>query len=112
MKKNLTYFQTHLDEILIQSKLFEQETVINYPRQSDEAIIYTSDPTTWTKLKKSLIALPDSWKLSKMTFSVDNEITSVTVTAPKKHISFRKKLYKNKTESNPQITFSDIAAQN
>lgn len=43
----------------------EQETNIIFMRNSDMAVIYTSDSTTMTKLDK-LIALPEGkWKLKE-----------------------------------------------
>ena len=69
----------------------EQETNIIFMRNSDMAVIYTSDSTTMTKLDK-LIALPEGkWKL-KETHSLQDtgEIIGKTYTCPKDCISFRK----------------------
>ena len=68
----------------------EQETNIIFMRNSDMAVIYTSDSTTMTKLDK-LIALPEGkWKL-KETHSLQDtgEIIGKTYTCPKSLISFR-----------------------
>lgn len=62
----------------------EQETNIIFMRNSDMAVIYTSDSTTMTKLDK-LIALPEGkWKL-KETHSLQDtgEIIGKTYTCPK-----------------------------
>ena len=58
----------------------EQETNIIFMRNSDMAVIYTSDSTTMTKLDK-LIALPEGkWKL-KETHSLQD--TGEIIPAPK-----------------------------
>ena len=69
----------------------EQETNIIFMRNSDMAVIYTSDSTTMTKLDK-LIALPEGkWKLKKTHSLQDTgEIIGKTYTCPKDCISFRK----------------------
>lgn len=70
--------------------IYEQETNINFMRDEDIAVVYTSDSTTMTKLDK-LITLPDTeWKLKEIHRLQDTgEIVGKTYTCPKKFISFR-----------------------
>lgn len=71
--------------------LQEQETTINFYRDSDLASIYTSDRTVMTKLDKLADSdeYPD-WKLIKVNRSIeDKEIVSKIYETKKKLISFR-----------------------
>lgn len=66
----------------------EQETVINFMRDSDKAIIYTSDTTMLTRLHKLVEKNPKEWKQIDQGKS-NGEIVSETFECPKKLISFR-----------------------
>lgn len=71
--------------------LQEQETVINFYRDSDLASVYTSDRTVMTRLDKlaESDAYPE-WKLIKVNRSMeDKEIVSKVYETKKKLISFR-----------------------
>lgn len=69
----------------------EQETVINFSRDSNEATVYTSDSTVMTKLDK--LADPENsnapfWKVTKE-HRVDGEIVAKSYVTNKRLISFR-----------------------
>ena len=69
----------------------EQETVINFSRDSSEATVYTSDSTVMTKLDKladSENANAPFWKVIKE-HRVDGEIVAKTYVTNKRLISFR-----------------------
>lgn len=69
----------------------EQETHINFSRNDERAIIYTSDTTTMTKLNK-LIAMQDTeWKLESESKLKTGEIIGRTYSCPVQFISFRAK---------------------
>lgn len=69
----------------------EQETHINFNRDDEKAIVYTSDTTMMTKLNK-LVELPDTkWKLESVTKLKNGEIVGKTYSCPVNFISFRKK---------------------
>lgn len=68
----------------------EQETNIIFMRNSDMAIIYTSDSTTMTKLDKKIKSVNSEWKLKEVHRLQDTEeIIGKTYTFPKSLISFR-----------------------
>lgn len=71
--------------------LQEQETTINFYRDSELASVYTSDRTVMTKLDKLAESdeYPD-WKLIKVNRSMeDKEIVSKVYETKKKLVSFR-----------------------
>lgn len=69
----------------------EQETHINFSRNDERAIIYTSDTTTMTKLNK-LIAMHDTeWKLESESKTKTGEVIGRTYSCPVQFISFRSK---------------------
>ncbi len=69
----------------------EQETHINFNRDNERAIVYTSDTTMITKLNK-LVELPDTeWKLESVAKLKNGEIVGKTYSCPVNFISFRKK---------------------
>ena len=68
----------------------EQETSIIFMRNSDMAVIYTSDSTTMTKLDKKVKSVNSEWKLKEVHRLQDTEeIIGKTYTCPKSLISFR-----------------------
>lgn len=68
----------------------EQETNIIFMRNSDIAVIYTSDSTTMTKLDKKVKAVNSEWKLKEVHRLQDTEeIIGKTYICPKSLISFR-----------------------
>lgn len=66
----------------------EQETVINFTRDSDKATVYISDSTMLTKLHKLMKKNPEEWRLVHQD-TVNGEIVSETFECPKKLISLR-----------------------
>lgn len=66
----------------------EQETVINFTRDSDKATVYTSDTTMLTKLHKLMKKTPEEWRLVHQD-TVDGQVVSETFECPKKLISLR-----------------------
>lgn len=71
--------------------LEEQETTVNFSRNDDRAIIYTSDTTMMTKLQKLLEAESTEWKLEGVSGLKNGEIVGKQYSCPKKLISFRTK---------------------
>lgn len=68
----------------------EQETVVNFTRDSNEARIYTTDTTVLTKLHKLISRNSKDWKLvSQDRDSVDHDVIAETYSCPKNLISFR-----------------------
>ena len=69
----------------------EQETNIIFMRNSDMAVIYTSDSTTMTKLDKKVKSVNSEWKLKEVHRLQDTEeiIGKNIILAPKSLISFR-----------------------
>lgn len=68
----------------------EQETVINFTRDSNEARIYTSDTTVLTKLHKLVSRNTKDWTLvSQDMDGRDHEVIAETYSCPKRLISFR-----------------------
>jgi len=68
----------------------EQETVINFWRDSNIASVYTSDSTMITKLMKRVKSNPDEW-IIKEEHKARGEVVAYTYECPKKYISFRTK---------------------
>jgi hypothetical protein len=68
----------------------EQETVINFTRDSDEARIYTTDRTVRTKLRDLACRNSKDWKLVRQdTDSTGHDVIAETYSCPKSLISFR-----------------------
>lgn len=70
--------------------LQEQETTVNFYRNSDICTVYTSDSTVMTKLDK-LVENPKAphWKLKKEHRSQSGELVGKTYETHKRLISFR-----------------------
>ena len=66
----------------------EQETVVNFERNTDKATVYTSDSTMLTKLHKLMEKNPKEWRLIDKG-RIDGDIVSETFECPKRLISFR-----------------------
>ena len=67
----------------------EQETVITFSRDSNEATIYTSDTTVMTKLDK-LCSSSDEWKLVRIDKAkMSGNIVSKNYKVKKSLVSFR-----------------------
>ena len=69
----------------------EQETHVNFNRNDDKAIVYTSDTTTMTKLDKLVTVEETEWKLESVWRHSDGDIVGKTYSCPKSFISFRTK---------------------
>ena len=68
----------------------EQETVINFTRDSDKATIYTTDTTMRSKLHKLSMKNGKDWVLLRQdTDCIDHDVISETYQCPKKLISLR-----------------------
>lgn len=70
--------------------LQEQETTVNFYRDSDICTVYTSDSTVMTKLDK-LVENPKAphWKLKEENKTSDGEVVGKTYITHKRLISFR-----------------------
>lgn len=92
MRKSLEYYIEHLDDLQMRNSVDEQETVILMERRNDQTVITTSDRVFFTKLRKLIHT--GNYTIVDVTSACDavddNEITSITCTAPKKMVSLRK----------------------
>lgn len=67
-------------------------THVNFNRNDDRAVIYTSDTTMMTKFNKLVEIAGTEWKVEKVEkLSKTDEITGITYSCPVNFISFRKK---------------------
>lgn len=71
--------------------LEEQETNVNFSRESDKAIVYTSDSTMITKLQKLVEISGTEWKLESVSRLRNGEIVGRTYSCPVEFITFRSK---------------------
>lgn len=69
----------------------EQETHINFSRNDERAMIYTSDSTMMTKLNKFIELQDTEWKLESVSKLKNDEIIGKTYSCPVGFISFRSK---------------------
>ena len=83
--------------------LEEQETVINFSRVDNRAVIYTSDTRIMTKLNKLVEKSGTEWKLESVS-KAGNKIIGMTYSCPVEFISFRSKHTRRKyTEEQKRI---------
>lgn len=73
------------------SILEEQETNVNFGREDDRAVIYTSDSTTMTKLNKLVETQETELKLDSVSRLPSGEVIGRTYSCPKEFISFQSK---------------------
>ena len=90
----IKFYETNIDKLaLVGTPPSEQETIVTFERGSDRAIIETTDPTVFTKLKKRLMSEEnDSWRLesvSRPSEAAAFRISSVCFSCPKKFVSFK-----------------------
>ena len=90
----IKFYETNIDKLaLVGTPPSEQETIVTFERGSDRAIIETTDPTVFTKLKKRLMSEEnDDWKLesvSRPSEAAAFRISSVCFSCPKKFVSFK-----------------------
>lgn len=77
----------------------EQETTIQFSRDSTHAYIYTSDTTIMTKLDKKIKDHGDTWSLIDEIKDKDGKVIGKKYLTPKTMISFRNE--KSKRSGNP-----------
>lgn len=68
----------------------EQETHVNFNRNEERAVIYTSDTTTMTKLDRLASVAGTEWRLEGVS-ALKGDIIGKTYSCPKEFISFRSK---------------------
>ena len=90
----IKFYETNIDKLaLVGTPPSEQETIVTFERGSDRAIIETTDPTVFTKLKKRLMSEEnDDWRLesvSRPSEAAAFRISSVCFSCPKKFVSFK-----------------------
>lgn len=93
----------------------EQETVINFTRDSDEARIYTTDRTVRTKLRDLACRNSKDWKLVRQdTDSTDHDVIAETYSCPKSLISFRtaKRVFTDEQREELSARMSRLREQN
>lgn len=71
----------------------EVETIVTFSKLENEAIIYTTDNTVLTKLKKQIKSNPDEWKIIRISThgsgKNSEELQSIEISCPKKYVSFK-----------------------
>ena len=92
----IKFYETNIDKLaLVGTPPSEQETIVTFERESDRAIIETTDPTVFTKLKKRLTSEEnDDWRLegvSRPSEAAPFRVSSVCFSCPKKFVSFKSK---------------------
>ena len=94
----LDFFYSHLEEMsLFGATTDESETIVIIRKDSPEATITTSDSTTFTKIRRNILADPEhkDWKVqSFIRTTADKDplhFIELIVTCPKKLVSFRSK---------------------
>ena len=93
-KWTIKFYETNIDKLtLVGTPPSEQETIVTFERGSDRAIIETTDPTVFTKLKKRLMSEEnDDWRLesvSRPSEAAAFRISSACFSCPKKFVSFK-----------------------
>ena len=93
-KWTIKFYETNIDKLaLVGTPPSEQETIVTFERESDRAIIETTDPTVFTKLKKRLASEEnDDWRLegvSRPSEAAPFRVSSVCFSCPKKFVSFK-----------------------
>ena len=88
------FYETNIDKLaLVGTPPSEQETIITFERESDRAIIETTDPTVFTKLKKRLTSEEnDDWRLegvSRPSEAASFRVSSVCFSCPRRFVSFK-----------------------
>ena len=77
----------------------EQETVINFSRSDETAVVYTSDATVMTKLDKKVKNHPNTWSVIEEIKDMNHQLVAKKYKVNKKMISFRNE--KTTRPSNP-----------
>ena len=75
--------------------LYEQETIINFCRAEQKAIIETAEPRLKTKLKKLIAEYPDEYKVVKEDeyfLAVELDKSLISVRSPRKSKGVSKEL--------------------
>ena len=90
----IKFYETNIDKLaLVGTPPSEQETIVTFERESDRAIVETTDPTVFTKLKKRLTSEEnDDWRLegvSRPSEAAPFRVSSVCFSCPKKFVSFK-----------------------
>lgn len=82
--------------------IYEQETVIQISRDSEEAHIYTNDLTMLTRLKRAAKYAGSQWRLIDIQYMAGRQC-GWGFACPKRLVSFRtKSLAKSSKEDNPE----------
>ncbi len=69
----------------------EQETHVNFNRNDERAMIYTSDTTMMTKFNKLVELQGTEWKLEAVSKLKNGELIGKTYSCPVSFITFRRK---------------------
>lgn len=69
----------------------EQETHVNFNRNDERAMIYTSDTTMMTKFNKLVELQGTEWRLESVSKLKNGELIGKTYSCPRSFVSFRKK---------------------
>ena len=93
-KWTIKFYETNIDKLaLVGTPPSEQETIVTFERESDRAIVETTDPTVFTKLKKRFTSEEnDDWRLegvSRPSEAAPFRVSSVCFSCPKKFVSFK-----------------------
>ena len=96
---NMECGNTFIENLIIKGvPANEVETIVTFTKLEDEAIIYTTDNTVLTRLKKNMKSNPNEWKFVRFFKQSTNdcigEVVGVEISCPKKYISFRSSNHK------------------
>lgn len=72
----------------------EQETHVNFNRNDERAMIYTSDTTMMTKFNKLVELQGTEWKIESVSKLKNGELIGKTYSFPVSFITFRRKKIK------------------
>ena len=91
----------------------ERETSISISYSEDKMLIFTSENTTMTKLKRNFLNNPGEWKCWEGPRNKQGHVTGYFIEAPKQYISFRvgeRKVTENQKEKASE-RFKNLAKQ-
>lgn len=101
-KEKKTYSLDEIKPPFYPCPIYEQETVIQISRDSEEAHIYTNDLTMLTRLKRAAKYAGSQWRLTEIQYMGGRQC-GWGFECPKRLVSFRtKSLAKSSEEDNPE----------
>jgi hypothetical protein len=86
----------------------ERETVINFGRNDDLAIVWTSDTMWFTKMDKLIEKNPEEFKCTKEE-TIDGQVVQKRYEFPKKYVSIRSKSVKRELTEEQKQKYAERA---